>query len=93
MHKEWCPQCKAPFTHLYTHRHLDGAPSDYPLEEGVTLLKRARWFTEELEARERAKEAVLGARRLAAADAERRAAVDDTDRYHDVGDGPGERRR
>lgn len=94
MHKAWCPQCKAPFTHLYTHRHLDGTPSDYPLEEGVTLLKRARWFTDELEARERAKEAALGARRLAAADAERRAAAaaaadDGTDRYHSVdGDGP-----
>lgn len=55
--KEWCPQCKAPFSHLFTHRHLDGTPSDYPLEEGVTLLKRARWFVEEHEVRERARDA------------------------------------
>lgn len=100
MHKEWCPQCKAPFSYLYTHRHLDGTPSDYPLEESVTLLKRARWFVEEHEAREKAKELALGSRRLAAADAAAAAAAagaeaaaaaagDGTDRYHAVGDGTG----
>lgn len=89
MLKEWCPQCKAPFSYLFTHRHLDGTPSDYPLEESVTLLKRARWFTEEQEAREKA-------RALAAAGARRgvtrvEVGVDDTERYHGVehdGDAP-----
>lgn len=83
MLKEWCPQCKAPFSYLFTHRHLDGAPSDYPLEESVTLLKRARWFVDEHEARERAKVAEGGGRRVTADDAR-----DDTERYHGVERGP-----
>jgi len=87
MLKEWCPQCKAPFSYLFTHRHLDGTPSDYPLEESVTLLKRARWFTKEQEAREKARAlAAAGARRGAT----RVVGVDDTERYHGVehdGDG------
>lgn len=95
MLKEWCPQCKAPFSYLYTHRHLDGTPSDYPIEEGVTLLKRARWFVEEMEAREKAKQQATEARRLLAADAAQVAAAaterDDTDRYHAAGDGAGVR--
>lgn len=47
LHKESevaCPQCKAPFTHLITYRALDGTLQDYPSEESVTLLRRARWL-------------------------------------------------
>ncbi|KAF8071339.1 hypothetical protein HT031_001423 [Scenedesmus sp. PABB004] len=51
--REWCPQCKAPFGYLLTHRQLDGAITDYLAEESVVLLKRARWF----EAHVREKEA------------------------------------
>ena len=39
-----CPQCKAPFTALITHRSLDGTLSDLPSREAVCLLARARWF-------------------------------------------------
>lgn len=55
VHKEStvCPQCKAPFTHLYTHRALDGTLYDYPMEESVCLLKRARWFEDYLKALEK----------------------------------------
>ena len=42
--KETCPQCKAPFNYLITYRQLDGTITDYPTEESVCLLKRARWF-------------------------------------------------
>lgn len=50
LHKEhpWCPQCKQPFTYLFTYRTLDGNLSDFPVEESVVLLKRAHWFTETL---------------------------------------------
>lgn len=50
LHKEepWCPQCKQPFTYLLTYRTLDGELSDFPAEESVVLLKRARWFTDTL---------------------------------------------
>lgn len=50
LHKEtpWCPQCKQSFTHLFTYRALDGSLSDFPVEESVVLLKRARWFEESL---------------------------------------------
>ena len=43
VHKEpaWCPQCKAPFSALLTHRKLDGSLSDFPVEESVCLLKRS----------------------------------------------------
>jgi len=40
-----CPQCKQPFEHLFTYRRLDGGLHDFPVEESVTLLKRAVWFT------------------------------------------------
>lgn len=50
LHKEhpWCPQCKQPFSYLFTYRTLDGELSDFPVEESVVLLKRAQWFTETL---------------------------------------------
>ena len=50
LHKEhpWCPQCKQPFSYLLTYRTLDGELSDFPAEESVVLLKRARWFTDTL---------------------------------------------
>ncbi|KAI3434680.1 hypothetical protein D9Q98_002744 [Chlorella vulgaris] len=50
LHKEepWCPQCKQPFAYLLTYRGLDGILHDFPCEEPVTLLKRARWFEEHL---------------------------------------------
>ena len=46
-----CPQCKQPFEHLLTYRALDGTLHDFPMEESVTLLKRARWFTDYMLAR------------------------------------------
>lgn len=42
----WCPQCKAPFNYLFVYRQLDGTIFDFPVEESVCLLKRARWFEE-----------------------------------------------
>ena len=50
LHKEhpWCPQCKQPFSYLFTYRTLDGELSDFPVEESVVLLKRAHWFTDTL---------------------------------------------
>jgi hypothetical protein len=53
MHKDpaWCPQCKAPFSALLTHRKLDGSLSDFPVEESLCLLKRSTWFTAHLKAR------------------------------------------
>lgn len=41
-----CPQCKAPFTSVVTHRRLDGSLTEEPAEESVCLLVRARWFVE-----------------------------------------------
>lgn len=57
LHKEapWCPQCKRPFNYLLTYRTLDGHLQDFPAEESVVLLKRARWFEDSLKACERAK--------------------------------------
>ena len=43
-----CPQCKSPFTYIYCHRLLDGTVVDFPVEETITLLKRAKWFEERL---------------------------------------------
>lgn len=56
--KEWCPQCKTPFVYLITHRQLDGTVLDYPVEESVCLLKRARWFEDHVKALEKGKAAV-----------------------------------
>eukprot|EP00877_Chromochloris_zofingiensis_P000772 jgi/Chrzof1/10696/Cz05g09050.t1 len=53
--KEWCPQCKAPFSYLITYRQLDGTLTDYAAEESVVLLKRARWFEDYLKAKEKGK--------------------------------------
>ena len=39
-----CPQCKAPFSTLFTYRSLDGTLHDFPQEESVCLLARAQWF-------------------------------------------------
>ena len=39
-----CPQCKREYASVATHRRLDGTLSDYPVEESVCLLRRARWF-------------------------------------------------
>ena len=41
-----CPQCKAPFATVLTHRRLDGSVTNAPAEESVCLLARARWFVE-----------------------------------------------
>lgn len=54
-YKEWCPQCKAPFSYLLTYRMLDGTMMDYPVEESVTLLKRACWFQDHMRAKEKGK--------------------------------------
>ncbi|KAG2484687.1 hypothetical protein HYH03_016516 [Edaphochlamys debaryana] len=51
----WCPQCKAPFNYLYTHRLLDGTLSDAPVEESVCLLKRAQWFVDHVKTLENGK--------------------------------------
>jgi len=50
LHKETClcPQCKQPFSYLMTYRALDGTLNDFPVEESVVLLRRARWFEESL---------------------------------------------
>lgn len=45
-----CPQCKAPFTSVVTHRRLDGSLTEEPAEESVCLLVRARWFLDGREA-------------------------------------------
>lgn len=52
LHKEnpWCPQCKQPFNYLLTYRTLDGELQDFPNEESVVLLKRARWLEDQLAA-------------------------------------------
>ncbi len=42
----FCPTCKGPFDYLICYRQLDGTLSDFPNEESVVLLKRARWFEE-----------------------------------------------
>lgn len=51
LHKEdpWCPQCKQPFSYLLTYRTLDGRLTDFPMEESVVLLKRARWFQDSIQ--------------------------------------------
>ena len=43
-----CPQCKAPFSTLFTYRSLDGTLHDFPQEESVCLLARAQWFAAHL---------------------------------------------
>ncbi|KAK9823640.1 hypothetical protein WJX72_004388 [[Myrmecia] bisecta] len=50
-----CPKCKAPFSYLFTYRSLDGTLHDFPLEESVCLLKRARWFEDHLKELEKGK--------------------------------------
>lgn len=40
----WCPQCRTPFSVLYTYRTLEGGLSDVMVEESVCLLLRAPWF-------------------------------------------------
>eukprot|EP00898_Chlorokybus_atmophyticus_P004825 jgi/Chlat1/5343/Chrsp35S05277 len=40
----WCPQCKTPFSFLYTYRSLDGSFHDLLMEESVCLLLRAKWY-------------------------------------------------
>jgi hypothetical protein len=67
LHKEmpWCPQCKHSFTHLLTYRGLDGSLSDFPVEESVVLLKRARWFEESLRHHSSAAHSLLEDSRLA----------------------------
>lgn len=40
----WCPQCRAPFSMLYSYRTLEGGLSDVMVEESVCLLLRAPWF-------------------------------------------------
>lgn len=67
LHKEmpWCPQCKHSFTHLLTYRGLDGSLSDFPVEESVVLLKRARWFEDSLRQHSSAAHSLLEDSRLA----------------------------
>lgn len=50
LHKETClcPQCKQEFSYLMTYRALDGSLNDFPMEESVVLLRRARWFEDSL---------------------------------------------
>lgn len=57
LHKEepWCPQCKQPFSYLLTYRTLDGTLQDFPSEESVTLLKRARWLEDHVRASDKGK--------------------------------------
>lgn len=57
LHKDnpWCPQCKQPFSYLLTYRTLDGTLQDFPSEESVVLLKRARWFEDHVRASEKGK--------------------------------------
>jgi len=57
--KETCPQCKAPFNYLITYRQLDGNITDYPTEESVCLLKRARWFEDYVKAKECGRSAAI----------------------------------
>ena len=46
-----CPQCKAPFDTVWTYLQLDGTLCDFPSEESVALLLRARWFCDHMQAR------------------------------------------
>lgn len=66
LHKEepWCPQCKHPFSYLLTYRTLDGTLQDFPAEESVCLLKRARWFEDHMRSSEKGK-ALLDESRMA----------------------------
>lgn len=61
LHKEkpYCPQCKQPFNYLFTYRALDGTLQDFPSEESVTLLKRARWFEDHVKAFDHGSAALL----------------------------------
>lgn len=47
--KPTCPQCKAPFDTVSTYLQLDGTLCDFPCEESVVLLLRARWFTDHMQ--------------------------------------------
>ncbi|KAK9836455.1 hypothetical protein WJX74_000881 [Apatococcus lobatus] len=53
-----CPQCKAPFSTLFTYRSLDGTLHDFPQEESVCLLARAQWFAAHLKEAEKGKQAM-----------------------------------
>ena len=55
-----CPQCKAPFDYLLTYYRLDGSLNDFPCEESVTLLKRARFFTDHMQVRHGLRGAFVG---------------------------------
>lgn len=61
----WCPQCKQPFDVLLTYRTLDGELQDFPSEEAVCLLKRARWFEEHLRFVDRGAASLVEESRLA----------------------------
>ncbi|KAI7835857.1 hypothetical protein COHA_010254 [Chlorella ohadii] len=61
----WCPQCKQPFDMLLTYRTLDGELQDFPTEESVCLLKRARWFEEHLRFVDRGAASLVEESRLA----------------------------
>lgn len=67
LHREepWCPQCKQPFDTLLTYRTLDGQLQDFPSEESVCLLKRARWFEEHLRFEDRGSASLIEDSRLA----------------------------
>lgn len=39
-----CPTCKKPFSNLFVHRQLDGALTDFQIEESAVLLARSDWF-------------------------------------------------
>lgn len=54
LHKEkcFCPQCKHEFSYLMTYRALDGTLNDFPVEESIVLLRRARWFEDRLKGNE-----------------------------------------
>eukprot|EP00850_Spirogloea_muscicola_P017260 SM000146S00980 [mRNA] locus=s146:206830:208337:- [translate_table: standard] len=42
----WCPQCRLPFSFLYSYRTLNGSLSDVMVEESICLLLRATWFSQ-----------------------------------------------
>ncbi|KAL4433938.1 hypothetical protein ABPG75_000379 [Micractinium tetrahymenae] len=67
LHREepWCPQCKQPFDTLLTYHTLDGQLQDFPSEESVCLLKRARWFEEHLRFEDRGSVSLIEESRLA----------------------------
>ncbi|KAL4441859.1 hypothetical protein ABPG77_003775 [Micractinium sp. CCAP 211/92] len=67
LHREepWCPQCKQPFDTLLTYRTLDGQLQDFPSEESVCLLKRARWFEEHLRFEDRGSASLIEESRMA----------------------------